>query len=316
VSPKPELAPPPPPPRPIYIIKKKVQAADAHHGGAWKVAYADFVTAMMALFIVLWLMSADESVKKEIASFFNNPSGVGNQTGTNVAGSGTAIEIPKEDMAKLREKIEQALKTVPNFRDLKENVEITITTDGLRIELLETQAGMFFESGRPLPSKNGAELLARLADELGKLPNKLLIEGHTDAQPWAGDGYYSNWELSSDRANSARRLMEMHGVRKEQVAQVRGFADRHLRHPNDPLNPANRRISVIIQYLVPPDTDAKRDTAIVVGESEAQGGKAAAKDGGKQAGKDGGNPPAAPVAQPVTPAPQNAKTPEPANPKK
>ncbi len=260
MSPKPELAPPPPPPpRPIFIVKKKVAGHGGHHGGAWKVAYADFVTAMMALFIVLWLMSADEDVKKEIASFFNNPSGVGNQTGTNVAGAGTAIEIPKEDMAKLREKIEQALKTVPNFRNLKENVEITITTDGLRIELLETQAGMFFESGRPLPSQNGAELLARLAEELGKLPNHLLIEGHTDAQPWAGDGYYSNWELSADRANSARRLMEQHGVRKEQVGQVRGFADRQLRHPEDPLHASNRRISVIIQYLMPPNVEPKKE---------------------------------------------------------
>ena len=258
MSPKPELAPPPPPPppRPIYIVKKKVAGHGGHHGGAWKVAYADFVTAMMALFIVLWLMSADEEVKKEIASFFNNPSGVGTQTGTNVAGAGTAIELPKEDMAKLREKIEQALKAVPNFRDLKENVEITITTDGLRIELLETQAGMFFESGRPLPSQNGAELLAKLAEELGKLPNHLLIEGHTDAQPWAGDGFYSNWELSSDRANAARRLMEQHGVRKEQVAQVRGFAERQLRHPED--SPAPLQPPHLGHHPVPDPADSRR----------------------------------------------------------
>src|ERR1022692_2404269 len=188
--PQSEPAPPPPAPRPIFIIKRKKAAHGGHHGGAWKVAYADFVTAMMALFIVLWLMSADEKVKQAISAFFNNPTGPGTQTGTASAGLGNAIELNKEDMAKLREKIEQALKTMPNFRDLKENVEITITTDGLRIELLETQAGMFFESGRPLPSPNGAELLAKLAEELGKLPNKLLIEGHTDAQPWAGDGYY------------------------------------------------------------------------------------------------------------------------------
>ena len=275
MSPNSEISavPPPAPPRPIYLVKKKVAGHGGHHGGAWKVAYADFVTAMMALFIVLWLMSADEEVKKEIASFFNNPSGVGNQTGTNVAGAGTAIEIPKEDMAKLQEKIEQALKTIPNFRDLKENVEITITTDGLRIELLETQAGMFFESGRPLPSATGAELLERLAEELSKLPNHLLIEGHTDAQPWAGDGYYSNWELSADRANSARRLMEQHGVRKEQVGQVRGFADRQLRHPEDPMHPSNRRISVIIQYLIPPEAEAKKQ-----GE-ESKAGKEPGKEG-------------------------------------
>ena len=137
-------------------------------------AYADFVTAMMALFIVLWLMSADEKVKEAVSAFFNNPTGNGTQTGTDAAGAGMRSTLPKDDMAKLREKMEQALKTMPNFRDMKEHVEMTITVDGLRIELLETEAGMFFESGRPLPSPSGAELLTRLAEELGKLPNHLL----------------------------------------------------------------------------------------------------------------------------------------------
>ena len=253
-----EPAPPPPPPRPIFIIKRKKASHAGHHGGAWKVAYADFVTAMMALFIVLWLMSADDKVKEAISAFFNNPTGPGTQTGTAAAGAGTALELPKEDMAKLREKIEQALKTVPNFRNMKDHVEITITSDGLRIELLETEAGMFFESGRPMPSESGAELLTRLADELGKLPNHLLIEGHTDAKPFVvKDGSYSNWELSTDRANAARRLMEGHGVRIDQVGQVRGFAARQLRHPEDPERPSNRRISVIVQYLTPPAAPPK-----------------------------------------------------------
>jgi chemotaxis protein MotB len=204
------------------------------------------------LFIVLWLMSADEKVKEAISAFFNNPSGPGKLTGTNAAGAGNSIEVPKDDMKKLREKIEQALKTVPNFREMKDHVEITITSDGLRIELLETDAGMFFESGRPLPTTGGTELLKRLAEELSKMPNHLLIEGHTDAKPFSGDGLYTNWELSSDRANSARRLMESDGIRREQVSQVRGFADRQLRHPEDPQSASNRRISVIVQYLEPP----------------------------------------------------------------
>ena len=254
---KPEPAPPPPPPpRPIFIIKRKKAGHGGHHGGAWKVAYADFVTAMMALFIVLWLMSADEKVKEEISAFFNNPTGNGKQTGTAAAGAGTALQIAKEDMSKLREKMEQALKTMPKFQDMKEHIEMTITVDGLRIELLETQAGMFFESGRPSPTATGAELLTRLAEELGRLPNHLLIEGHTDAKPFASgpDGFYSNWELSTDRANAARRLMEAHGVQPQQVAQVRGFSARQLRHPEDPEHPSNRRVSVIVQYLqAPPD---------------------------------------------------------------
>jgi chemotaxis protein MotB len=241
---------------PIIFVKKKKVVAGGHHGGAWKVAYADFVTAMMALFIVLWLMGADDEIKKAITAYFNNPSGPGTMTGTAAAGSGNALEIPKEDMAKLREKIQQALRTLPAFQQLKDHVEITITSDGLRIEMLETEAGMFFESGRPIPTESGSELLARLAEELGAMPNDVLIEGHTDSKPFSGDGSYSNWELSADRANSARKLMEAHGLRASQVAQVRGYADRQLRHPEDPESPTNRRISVIVQYMkVPAKSD-------------------------------------------------------------
>ena len=110
---------------------------------------------------------------------------------------------------------------------------------------------MFFESGRPVPTESGGELLTRLAEELGKLPNNVLIEGHTDSKPFSGDGSYSNWELSADRANSARKIMEAHGLREGQVGQVRGYAARQLRHPEDPENASNRRISVIVQYLPP-----------------------------------------------------------------
>jgi chemotaxis protein MotB len=240
--------PAPPPARPIVIVKRKKRVHGGSHGGAWKVAYADFVTAMMALFIVLWLMSADKEVKEEIASFFNNPSGPGRLTGTAAAGTGNSIEIPKEDIEKLAEKLRQALLTIPKFRNIKENVEITVTSDGLRVELLETDAGMFFESGRAEPTETGSELLRRLAEELGKLPNDLLIEGHTDAKPFSRDGY-SNWELSADRANAARKLMVNNGVDPAHIAQVRGFAERQLRHPEDPQAASNRRVSVIVQYL-------------------------------------------------------------------
>ena len=276
MAPQPEAAPPPPPPRPIFVIKRKKAGHGGHHGGAWKVAYADFVTAMMALFIVLWLMSADEKVKEAVSAFFNNPTGNGTQIGTDAAGAGHALTLPKDDMAKLREKMEQALKTMPNFQDMKEHVEMTITVDGLRIELLETEAGMFFESGRPLPSPSGAELLTRLAEELGKLPNHLLLEGHTDAKPFTTkDGYYSNWELSTDRANAARRLMEQHGVGHEQVAQVRGFAERQLRHPEDPMHASNRRVSVIVQYLTPPPEAS--EGVLARGARRAKGRRSQAK---------------------------------------
>jgi chemotaxis protein MotB len=281
------MTPQPVPQRPIVIVRKRA-AHVAHHGGAWKVAYADFVTAMMALFIVLWLMSADEKVKEEISAFFNNPTGPGKQTGTAAAGAGNAIQLPKEDMAKLREKMEQALKTMPNFRDMKDHVEMTITVDGLRIELLETEAGMFFQSGRPSPTESGSALLTRLAEELGKLPNHLLIEGHTDAKPFAvKDGNYTNWELSTDRSNAARRLMEAHGVRHEQVGQVRGFADRQLRHPEDPEHASNRRISVIVQYLTPPSEPAKPPGEEKKGGEATKAASEAPKVGGEAAKPSG-----------------------------
>jgi chemotaxis protein MotB len=235
--------------RPVIVIRRKGAGHGGHHGGAWKVAYADFVTALMALFIVLWLMSTDKEVQKAISAYFSNPAGPGKQTGTAAAGLGNSIELPKDDMNKLRERIQEALKAVPNFHDLKDHVEITITSDGLRIELLENEAGIFFESGKAIPTERGTQLLTILAGELGKLPNGVLIEGHTDSKPYSGDGTYTNWELSADRANAARRIMEANGLNANQVGQVRGFADRQLRHPEEPTNPSNRRISVIVQYL-------------------------------------------------------------------
>jgi chemotaxis protein MotB len=253
----PEPSPVALPPK-IIVIKKKSAGHAGHHGGAWKVAYADFVTAMMALFIVLWLMNADPEVKKAVALYFNDPTGAGKLTGTAAAGLGNAIELPKQDMARVAEKIRQALMSTPSLRQLQSHVEITITADGLRIELLETEAGMFFELGRPVPTANGSALLARLAEELGKLPNNILLEGHTDSAPFSGNATYTNWELSSDRANSARHLMQAHGLRPEQVGQVRGFADRQLRHREDPAAASNRRVSIIVQYLPsPPQTEAE-----------------------------------------------------------
>jgi chemotaxis protein MotB len=213
---------------------------------------------MMAMFIVLWLMSADKEVKEEISAFFNNPSGPGKQTGTASAGNGNALAVPKDDMKKLAEKIQQALLTAPKLATIKDHVEITITSDGLRIELLETEAGMFFESGRAQPTEDGVVLLATLAGELAKLPNNLLIEGHTDSKPFSRDGNYSNWELSTDRAHAARKLMVASGVPAERVGQVRGYADRQLRHADAPESASNRRISVIVQYQNKPTDEGSQ----------------------------------------------------------
>ncbi|MGI8742884.1 MAG: flagellar motor protein MotB [Bryobacteraceae bacterium] len=233
---------------PIIVIRKKAAHA-AHHGGAWKVAYADFVTAMMALFIVLWLMSSSDQVKKAIGGYFQDPKGYGKQVGSTLAGTGETIVSSNLDMNQIKDKLEQAMKKAPEFQALKDHIQMTVTGEGLRIELLETEKGIFFDSGSPKPSPFGQDLLLRLAQELTKLPNKIFIEGHTDASPFSSGRVYSNWELSADRANAARRIMQEKGLRQDQVSQVRGYADQRLRTPSNPTDPSNRRISLIVQYL-------------------------------------------------------------------
>ena len=206
----------------------------------------------MALFIVLWLLSTSDETKKAIGGYFLDPAGVGKQMGSSQFGSGEGMALKKDDMEKLKEKLQDAIKEVPAFQKMKDQVHMIVTGEGLRIELLETEKGMFFDSGSAHASESGKEVLAVLSKELAKLPNRLLIEGHTDSKPFNGNGIYGNWELSTERANSARRWMQQSGLRPGQVGQVRGFADQNLRNLNDPGDASNRRISVIIQYQTPP----------------------------------------------------------------
>jgi chemotaxis protein MotB len=235
------------------IVKKKI-VHGGHHGGAWKVAYADFVTAMMSLFIVLWLMGASAKVKQAIAGYFRDPSGHSAQNGSGQSGATENIGIGKDDMGKLKEKLEAAIRQTPNVAKLKDQVQMTVTGEGLRIELLESAVSTFFESGSAQPTPQGEEMLELLADQLGKLPNKLSVEGHTDSKPYLSSNGYSNWELSTDRANAARKLIQQSGVRTDQVADVRGFADQRLRKPEDPFSPSNRRVSIVVKYLAPGDS--------------------------------------------------------------
>ncbi len=234
---------------PIVVIKKK-SGHGGHHGGAWKVAYADFVTAMMALFIVLWLMSSSTKEEKQIiAGYFRDPNGSAATKGSDKQGSGENILLNKQDMTKLKEALQQQIHKVDPLDALKKQIEMTITPEGLRIELMEDPKGTFFETGKTQPTPILLSILKILSTQLGGLPNRISIEGHTDAQPYSNDKMYSNWELSSDRANVARRVMQSSGVRINQVAQVRGFADQRLRYPNEPMKAGNRRISLIVQYL-------------------------------------------------------------------
>ncbi len=232
---------------PIIVIKKK-GGHGGHHGGAWKVAYADFVTAMMSLFIVLWLMGSGEKVKRAVAGYFNDPKGVAAMLGTTMTADGEPAPAKVNDsMKKLKEKLEEEIQAKIELQKLAKQIEITITPEGLRIELIESKNGTFYESGSAQLSDSGQELLALLAGELKTLPNNLLIEGHTDSTPYSSDSGYSNWELSADRANSARRLMQQDGVRQDQVTQVRGYADQLLRVKDNPTDPSNRRISILVK---------------------------------------------------------------------
>src|ERR1700688_3423039 len=252
--------------RPIIILKKKGGHA-GHHGGAWKVAYADFVTAMMSLFIVLWLLNSSKPVQEAVGGYFRDPSGTANKKGTINVGAGENFVITKDDMPKLKDQLEQKIREMKDFEKLKSHVEMTVTSEGLRIELTESAAGTFFDSGSPKLNADGRELLVTLAQELGKLPNKLSIEGHTDSKPCATSGNYSNWELSTDRANAARRLMQASGLAVNHVTQVRGFSDHRLRKPDNPLDASNRRISLIVQYIIKTN-DAKEAKAGAASEEK------------------------------------------------
>jgi chemotaxis protein MotB len=234
----------------IVIIKKK-GGHGGHHGGAWKVAYADFVTAMMSLFIVLWLMNTSEKVRQAVAGYFNDPRGKSTQTGTDQSGTNENLALTEKNIPELKKKIEEAIRKMNDLKALQNQIQITITPEGLRIELLETKDGTFFDIGSAALNRNGKELLEMLAGQLGDLPNRISIEGHTDAQPYAAKDGYNNWDLSTDRANAARRVMQVSGLRENQVSQVRGYADQKLRVPTNPLDPSNRRISLIVQYLTP-----------------------------------------------------------------
>src|SRR6266849_6201206 len=214
---------------PIIIIKKK-GGHGGHHGGAWKVAYADFVTAMMALFIVLWLMNSSKPIQVAISGYFKDPSGTGKETGSRLAGTGEKAQSVKQDMAKLKDELQKSIQSINDLAKLKNNIEMTVTAEGLRIELLESEKGTFFDSGSSTLNKSGQQIAVLLAAELAKVPNHLSIEGHTDAKPFTGKSSYSNWELSADGANAAavgiarRSGLASPGLRGPAPAQHTGSA--------------------------------------------------------------------------------------------
>jgi chemotaxis protein MotB len=186
-----------------------------------------------------------------VGGYFRDPTGTSKLVGNGQNGSGENLTLTRDNMSQLKDELQNAIRKTANFEKIKDHIEMTITAEGLRVELMESGTGdNFFQRGVAVPTDSGKDILVKLAEELGKLPNLISIEGHTDSKPFATGRGYGNWELSADRANAARRIMQDAGVRPVQVSQMRGFADRRPRDSRGPEDDSNRRVTVIVQYQV------------------------------------------------------------------
>jgi chemotaxis protein MotB len=244
------------------IIKKVVHGHGGHHGGAWKVAYADLVTALMALFIVLWILSQPDEVLRSIAGYFRDPIGFmdgGHSSvvpGTPRSGENDEPPTPQAQTSPLSEpekvRFEAPLRSIRGMFDerqdltkFRDQIELAVSPDGLSITLLETNEQPLFQVGGTEVNPEAAQLLAALAGKIRELDNFLTIEGHTDSRAY-GPGDAKNWELSALRANAARSVLEASGVPAARFYEIRGLADRELYNPVNPQDSRNRRISITL----------------------------------------------------------------------
>ena len=277
------------------IIKKIKKGGHGFHGGAWKVAYADFVTAMMAFFIVMWILASSEEVKKQVEAYFQDPGAFSFVTGKRtvplniemvpekgkgegggkkeepqpkrewpwsfdqkkdtstafqkaVADSVVAAERVRSLGKTLKEVLKEMVSKQPDLEEILSSIKIEITDQGLRIELVEKSDDFFFEIGSAQLKPRAVEILRRLAREIGKMPNYVELEGHTDSRGYSGMGY-TNFELSSDRANAARRVLDRFGFWSGQITKVTGYADKMLSNPANPFDFTNRRVSIVVRQL-------------------------------------------------------------------
>ena len=270
----------------IIIVQKVKKGGHGHHGGAWKVAYADFVTAMMAFFLLLWLLNATtDEQKKGIADYFTpaslsrRTSGAGGVMGGTVIAPEGALtdqtaalnmsenvptdgkplaELDEDAMRALlaqreqeqfeaaAQSLRQAIQASPQLQELAEHLLIDNTPEGLRIQLVDQQGKSMFPLGRAELYPHTQKLLELVADAISRMPQKVAIKGHTDAAPFVSAKGYSNWELSTDRANAARRGLLKAGLGVERIESVSGRAAQDLLTPDEPFNPKNRRISIIM----------------------------------------------------------------------
>lgn len=240
------------------IIKRKKRRGHGHYGGAWKVAYADFVTAMMALFIVLWIVGQSKQVKQYVAhyfkdpgAFFENTKGGGMFAGTSLVNTTQQVEENlMRESKRLSEVASAILRQVEKdtaLHGLMSQMSMEITDEGLRIQLCESSENVYFDVGTARLKPEAVLMLTAIAKEIGKVGNHVVIEGHTDSRPYSRLDGYTNFELSADRANAARRLLMSSGVRPNQISEVRGYADTRLRDKNRPFDDSNRRISILVK---------------------------------------------------------------------
>ena len=303
------------------VIKKRMKANHAPHGGAWKVAYADFVTAMMAFFLLLWLLNVvTESNKQGISNYFEpDTSEVERATGSGQAlaglaqvaegalksaGSPPSVTVPiatagsktggdegqqddkaaaalaqaeakrlqseLESFAKVEAEIRQALQEIPELNDMQDSLMIDYTPDGLRIQILDQEDIAMFVPGRALLNDHGRKILAIVANVITKMPNAVVVTGHTDSSGGSNQNY-SNWELSGDRANTARRVMVEFGLGAQKIVKVAGKADREHLFPDKPKSPLNRRIGIILQRQAPLTAPAEGEERAALDTANARG---------------------------------------------
>ena len=294
--------------RPIIIVKRPKKKAE-HHGGAWKVAYADFVTAMMAFFLVMWLVaSVTKEQRAAIFDYFKNPSmeqgkspkpspgqngpggastsvinmgggldsmrsAVKKDTGVMANQAIVPVSHPDVDQAKkvaaeadhkqlesLMEELRQAIDKSQALKPFKDQLLLDITPEGLRIQIVDDKNRPMFDLGSAKLKDYTNEILKTLSGYLNTVPNRISLTGHTDIRPYPGGGSYTNWELSADRANSARRALESGGLAAEKIARVVGLSSSVLFDKDNPLNPINRRISIIVMTKAAEDSALKTET--------------------------------------------------------
>ncbi len=291
--------------RPIIIKRRKVVAAGAH-GGAWKIAYADFVTAMMAFFLLMWLLGSTTKGELEgIADYFKNPlrltmqggSGAGDATSI-IKGGGKDLtrsagqmdralirerkrpidleaaqaELEKREMARLEDlkgKLDAVIEANPALNIYRRQLLIDITSEGLRIQIVDEKNRPMFELGRAQLLSHTKDILHEIGKVLNEVPNRISLSGHTDATPYfGGERGYSNWELSTERANASRRELLAGGMREDKVMRVVGLSSAVLFNKADPLSPVNRRISVIVMKKRTEDSVSNDGQQIDVDQEE------------------------------------------------